>query len=220
MEFRAAEIEAVAQLVPEAEKIVKVLKSGKTNSPKDAYFYLAGLPPEMLAFVEVELPNPKALSKIRAYVQKWRPLRMAMPVAELDALGVPRGPKFDKVLEQLFEIQLRGRGRTPEERVPILRKLAGIKEEPKKKLEKEKKRKGKELVGAKPEKPKPAAAAPPATPPVVPQVKVIPPAVQTGIRAPQPAIKPAPPAAQSTKRPRSRPGAKPAKPRSAKKSRR
>jgi tRNA nucleotidyltransferase (CCA-adding enzyme) len=220
MEFRAAEIEAVAQLVPEAGKIVKVLKSGKTNSPKDAYFYLAGLPPEMLAFVEVELPNPKALSKIRAYVQKWRPLRMAMPVAELDALGVPRGPKFDKVLEQLFEIQLRGRGRTPEERVPILRKLAGIKEEPKKKLEKEKKRKGKELVGAKPEKPKPAAAAPPATPPVVPQVKVIPPAVQTGIRAPQPAIKPAPPAAQSTKRPRSRPGAKPAKPRSAKKSRR
>ena len=41
-------------------------------------------------------------------------------------------------------MQLRGRGRDPESRVKILRNLAGIKEEPKKKPEKEKKRKGKD----------------------------------------------------------------------------
>lgn len=149
LELRSAEVDAIANLVPEAQKIVKILKGGKTNAPRDAYFYITGVPAEMLAFVEVEFPNPRALSKIRNYIQKWRPLRLALPVAELDALGIARGAKFDKVIEQLFESQLRGKGRDPESRAKILRKLAGIKEEPKKKPEKDKKkRKGKEPAGA------------------------------------------------------------------------
>ncbi len=149
MEFHSAEVEAVTRLVPEAEKIVKMLKGRKTNTPRDAYYYIASLPPEMLPFIEVEMPNPRAVSKIRNYVQKWRPLRLGLPMTELDALGVPRGPKFDKILEQLFDMQLRGRGRNPEERTKMLRQLAGIKEEPKKPAEKEKKkRKGKEPVAA------------------------------------------------------------------------
>lgn len=152
MEFRSNEIEAVNELVPAAQKIVKVLKSGKTRTPKDAYFYIASLPPEMLAFIEVEMPNPAAMSKIRAYVQKWRPMRLALPVAELDALGVARGAKFDKVLEDLFEAQLRGRGRDPESRVKLLRQLAGIKEEPRKSEKDKKKRKGKDAAGKAPAK--------------------------------------------------------------------
>jgi tRNA nucleotidyltransferase (CCA-adding enzyme) len=150
MEFRSSEVDAIAQLVPEAQKIVKMLKSRKTHAPKDAYFYIASLPPEMLAFIEVEMPNAAAMSKIRAYGQKWRPMRLALPVAELDALGVPRGPKFDKVLEDLFEMQLRGRARDPESRAKILRRLAGIKEEAKKTEKDKKKRKGKEAVSSKP----------------------------------------------------------------------
>jgi tRNA nucleotidyltransferase/poly(A) polymerase len=148
LELRASEIKEVDELVGHAQKIVQDLKGRKTNAPKDAYFYLASVPPEMLAFIEVEMPNPKAVSKIRSYLQKWRPLRLGLPVGELDALGVSRGPKFDKIIEELFELQLRGRGRDPESRVKILRNLAGIKEEPKKKLEKEKKRKGKEAGAA------------------------------------------------------------------------
>ena len=142
LEYRANEIEEIAELVPETQKVVKMLKSAKTNSAKDAYYYLASLPAETLAFIEVEMPNPRALSKIRNYLQKWRPLRMASPAAELDALGVERGPKFDKIVEQFFELQLRGKGKTPEDRTKILKNLAGIKDEPKKPEKKEKKRKG------------------------------------------------------------------------------
>jgi hypothetical protein len=47
-----------------------------------------------------------------------------------------RGPKFDEIVEQVFAIQLTGRGKTPEEREKILRKLSGIKEAPKKKEKK------------------------------------------------------------------------------------
>jgi tRNA nucleotidyltransferase (CCA-adding enzyme) len=151
LEFRSPEIQAIAVLIPEAQKIVKMLKGRKTHSARDAYFYLASVPPEMLAFIEVEMPNPRAVSKIRNYLQKWRPTRMALPLGELDALGIPRGPKFDKIIEQLFEMQLRGKARSPEDRAKALRALAGIKEEPKKKEEKErdkKKRPGKETSPA------------------------------------------------------------------------
>jgi tRNA nucleotidyltransferase (CCA-adding enzyme) len=146
MEYRSSEVDAISHLLPEAQKVVKVLKGRKTSSARDAYFYLASLPPEMLAYIEVELPSPQVLAKIRSYLQKWRPMRLALPVAELDALGVARGPKFDKILEQLFERQLRGKARTPEDRTKALRELAGIKEEPAKKPEK--KRKGKEVPAA------------------------------------------------------------------------
>src|SRR5271155_4855330 len=142
MEFRTAEIEEAAELVPETQKVVKVLKSAKTNAAKDAYYYLASLPAETLAFIEVEMPNPRALSKIRNYLQKWRPLRMASPAGELETLGVERGPKFDKVVEQFFELQLRGKGKTPEDRTKILKNLAGIKDEIKKPEKEKKKRKG------------------------------------------------------------------------------
>ena len=140
LDFRAAEINAIAELALEAQKIVKILKSRKTNSPRDAYFYLASVPPEMLVFIEAEMPSSTVNSKIRAYIQKWRPLRLALPFAELDSLGVPHGPKFDKVIEQVFDLQLRGKARTPEDRTKALRSLAGIKEEPKKKEEKDKKK--------------------------------------------------------------------------------
>jgi tRNA nucleotidyltransferase (CCA-adding enzyme) len=140
LEFRSSEVEAVGDLVPETQKVVAVLKGRKTSTPMEAYSYLTSLPSEVLAFIEVELPNPKALSKIRNYFQKWRPMKAALPANELEALGVARGPQFDKILEQLFEMQLRGKARNPEDRTKVLRQLAGIKEEPKKKPEKPKKK--------------------------------------------------------------------------------
>jgi tRNA nucleotidyltransferase (CCA-adding enzyme) len=137
VEFRASEIDAISNLVPEAQKIVQVLKGRKTSTPRDAYAYIVSLPGEMLTFIEVEFPGAH-ISKLRNYLQKWRPIRLALPAGELDALGVPRGAQFDKILEQLFEMQLRGRIRTPEDRAKVLRQLAGIKDETKKKPEKKK----------------------------------------------------------------------------------
>ena len=147
LQFRSNEIEAVADLVPEAQKVLKILKGRKTNAPKDAYFYIASLPAEMLVFIEVEMPNPRVIAKFRNYIQKWRPLRQSLPLAELDALGIARGPKFDKIIEQLFEMQLRGKAKLPEDRTKILRNLAGIKDEPKKIEKPEKKRKGEKSEG-------------------------------------------------------------------------
>ena len=55
---------------------------------------------------------------------------------------MPEGAKFDAVVEQMFAMQLNGRGKTPEEREKTLRKLSGIKEPPKQKESKGKDKKG------------------------------------------------------------------------------
>ena len=136
--FRSSEASAVLDLEAQAQKAVKTLAGRKTASPKETYAFLEQTPPHLIAYLMAEASNAKASNKVRNYLNKWRPLRHGMPAiaAELEALGVAQGTKSDKIVEELFALQLDGKGRTPEDRTKLLRKLAGIKEEPKKKEEK------------------------------------------------------------------------------------
>jgi tRNA nucleotidyltransferase/poly(A) polymerase len=138
--YRAGEIEAIEKFPEKALDIQKDLAGKKTKTPIEAYRYIEKLPMEYVAYLLAESSNSATLSKLKAFLHKWRPVRQALPIVgtELEALGMPRGPKFDQIVQDVFAIQLNGRAKTPEERVKILRKLSGIKEPPKKK-EKEKK---------------------------------------------------------------------------------
>jgi hypothetical protein len=138
--FRSTEADAILNFEKEVLAAQKELIGRKLNAPVDAYKFLERLPVERIAYLLAESNNSAGLSKIRAYLNKWRPIRAALPMVanELETLGYARGAKFDAIVEQVFAMQLTGRGKTPEERVKILRKLSGIKEQPKKK-EKEKK---------------------------------------------------------------------------------
>src|SRR5713226_2925577 len=138
--FRSAEVETALGFEEESLQAQKELVGRKMNAPVDAYRFLEKLPLDQMAHLMAESNNSAALSKIRAFLNKWRPVRNALPLVatELEAIGMPRGTKFDQIVEQVFAMQLTGRGKTREEREKILRKLSGIKEPPKKK-EKEKK---------------------------------------------------------------------------------
>lgn len=138
--YRSAEAEKVLGFEERALEAQKELLGRKLNAPIDAYRFLEKLPIDQLAYLLAESRKSVTLSKIRAYLHKWRPIRAALPtvVNELQALGMPRGPKFDEIVEQVFAMQLAGRAKSPEEREKILRRLSGIKEIAKKK-EKDKK---------------------------------------------------------------------------------
>jgi tRNA nucleotidyltransferase (CCA-adding enzyme) len=132
MDLRSHEMAAITKLEASARDALKALKGRQTDSPRDAYEYLERMPRDLLAFVQAEHPNPRVASKVRNYLHKWRPLRLSLPAAEVESLGVPHGPQFDRILEQLFDLQLKGKGKTPVDRTRLLRQLAGIKPEPKK----------------------------------------------------------------------------------------
>jgi tRNA nucleotidyltransferase (CCA-adding enzyme) len=141
LDFSASEVEKILDFPREAKKLLQVLRGGKTKQPRAAYDVISKAPTELLAFTDAEFRNPRAAGKVRNYLHKWRPLRASLPVGLLDELGVPRGPKFDKVLEQLFDMQLRGKARPPQDVTKVLKRLAGIKDEVKKKVKEEKKQK-------------------------------------------------------------------------------
>jgi hypothetical protein len=145
MRIPSREVEALHQLEAEAAKAAKMLKSRKTATPRDAYYFLEKVPAYVLAFIVAEAAWPKAAAKIRTFLKKWRPMRLAAPEAELEAMGVSRGPKFDKILEDFFHLQLSGKARNPQDRIRFLRQLAGLKPEVKKKVAK---KKAKEAVRA------------------------------------------------------------------------
>ncbi len=136
--YRSAESDTVLSFAQEADEAAKELSGRKMNAPIDAYRFLEKMPLDEVAFLLAESRNSAALSKIRAYLNKWRPVRIGLPgvAQELQTLGMERGAKFDAIVEQVFAMQLTGRGKTPEEREKILRKLSGIKEVPKKKEKK------------------------------------------------------------------------------------
>jgi tRNA nucleotidyltransferase/poly(A) polymerase len=136
--YRSAEAATVLEFEEVALSAQKELSGRKMKAPIDFYRFLEKLPIDQTAYLLAESNKSGALSKIRAYLHKWRPIRSALPSVanELEALGFPRGPKFDAIVEQVFAMQLTGRGKTREEREKILRKLSGIKELPKKKEKK------------------------------------------------------------------------------------
>ena len=138
--FRSSEIDAIESFPEKALEIQKELVGKKTKTPIEAYRFIEKVPMEFVAYLLSESNNSAAVSKLKAFLHKWRPIRQALPAVatELEAIGMPPGPRFDQVVQDVFALQLNGRGKTPEERVKILRKLSGIKEVPKKK-EKEKK---------------------------------------------------------------------------------
>jgi tRNA nucleotidyltransferase/poly(A) polymerase len=146
--FRAAEIDVIESFPDKAHEIQKDLAGRKTKTPIEAYRYIEKLPMEYVAYLLAESNNSAALSKLKAFLHKWRPIRMALTAVsnELEGLGMPRGPKFDHVVQEVFAAQLNGRGKTPEERIKMLRRLSGIKEAPKKKEKKP--GKGGEKAGA------------------------------------------------------------------------
>jgi tRNA nucleotidyltransferase/poly(A) polymerase len=182
--FRSAEIAEIEEFPEKAQSAQKDLAGKKGKTPIDAYQYIEKLPLEVVAYLLAESNNNAAVNKLKSYLHKWRPIRQALPIVatELEALGMPRGTKFDQIVNDVFAIQLNGRGKTPEERIKTLRKLSGIKEAPKKK-EKEKKTKAEKhaaahaaikgkaahkaaappaaAVASSAEKPKPAAKEPP-----------------------------------------------------------
>jgi tRNA nucleotidyltransferase (CCA-adding enzyme) len=140
--YRSAEAQEVLNFEKGVQSVQKELTGKKVNTPLESFRFIERIPLDQIAYIMAESGNSAAISKIRAYLNKWRPIRSALPIviSELAALGMPPGAKFDAIIDQVFGAQLAGRGKTPEEREKTLRKLSGIKEQPKKK-EKEKKSK-------------------------------------------------------------------------------
>src|ERR1700757_1879522 len=76
---RAAEIEAALSFEEDALEAQKELLGRKLNAPVDAFRFLEKMPLDRIAYLMAESNKSAALSKIRAFLNKWRPIRIALP---------------------------------------------------------------------------------------------------------------------------------------------
>jgi tRNA nucleotidyltransferase (CCA-adding enzyme) len=125
-------IKQVLGLEHEAQKLARLLPSAKANLPSQVYLMLSDRPLPVLLFLLVHYPQTKIQSRVRHFLVKYPQIRAQLPRGELQSLGVELGPKFDKILEQVFLEQLDGKLKTHQQLTKALREFAGIKEKPQK----------------------------------------------------------------------------------------
>jgi hypothetical protein len=123
-------IKSSLNLERDARKLAHALSSSKAAKNSYVLTLLSGVPQYLLLYLLVYYPQAKIQSRVKNFLFKFPQLRAKLPRAELQAMGMPPGPKFEDVLERVFLDQLDGKIRTHPQMVSELRALSGIKEPP------------------------------------------------------------------------------------------
>jgi tRNA nucleotidyltransferase (CCA-adding enzyme) len=114
----------------EAKKLARVLLSSKADLPHEVYELLSKVSRHLLLYLLVFYPQARVQSRVKNYLGKYLPLRARAPRAELQALGLKPGPKFEQIIESVFFDQLDGKIKTPQQVTQALQDRAGIKPPP------------------------------------------------------------------------------------------
>lgn len=112
----------------EARKAASALAGAKARSRSAVYQLLASLPRPVLLHLLVNFPQAAVQSRIKDFLVKMPQARERLPRAELAALGIEPGPRFDNILEKIFLAVLDGKIKSPPQMTKALREAAGVKD--------------------------------------------------------------------------------------------
>ncbi len=114
----------------DAGKLAAALGSSRAALPSHVFTLLSARPQPLLLFLLAHYPQKKIQNRVKNYLFRFLPVRARLPRAELRAMGMEPGPKFEKILESVFFDQLDGKIKTHQQLVKALRTLSGIKPPP------------------------------------------------------------------------------------------
>jgi hypothetical protein len=123
-------IKTALSLEREASQLAKLLIGPKTDKPSQIYTLLSSAAPALVLFLLVYDTRAAVQNRIKAFFTKYPAIRAELPRSELQALGLPPGPKFDRVMDQVFIDQLDGKIKSPQQLTKLLMDYAGIKVPP------------------------------------------------------------------------------------------
>lgn len=126
----AKTIQIVLGMERAARKLAQSLASSKNALPSRVYKLLVTQPQNLLMYILAYFPQTKIQNRVKSFLHKFPLVRARLPRAELQAIGMKPGPKFEKIMEQVFLDQLDGKFKTQQQVVKQLRLLSGIKEPP------------------------------------------------------------------------------------------
>jgi len=124
----AQTIKSALELDRAARKLARLLGSSRAARPSQVYTLLSQYPQYLLLFLLVYYPQVRVQSRVKSYLFKFPQVRARLPRAQLQAIGMPPGPKFEKIMERVYLDQLDGKLRGESQLLKELRALSGIKE--------------------------------------------------------------------------------------------
>jgi tRNA nucleotidyltransferase (CCA-adding enzyme) len=124
----AKSLKLALSLESEARKLARTLGSGKAARPSFVYQLLQTKPQPLLLYMLSHYPQAKVQKPVKDFLFKYPQIREKLPRAELQSLGVESGPRFEKIMNDLFMAMLDGEVRSQPQMMKMLRDLAGIKD--------------------------------------------------------------------------------------------
>ncbi len=124
------EVKLALSLSHDAQALARAVSGSKASKPSTAYALLSGKPLSMLVYLLVHAPQVNVQKRVKDFLTRVPQIRATLPRSELLALGLPPGPKFDKVMEKIFLDELDGKLKTPQQITKALIDLSGVKPSP------------------------------------------------------------------------------------------
>ena len=123
-------VKMALNLEKDASQLARTLAGPKVCKPSQVCTLLASSSTSLGLFLLVYDVRPAVQNRIKAYFTKYLPMRAALPRAELQSLGLSPGPKFEKVMDQVFLDEIDGKIKSPQQMTKLLMDYAGIKAPP------------------------------------------------------------------------------------------
>jgi tRNA nucleotidyltransferase (CCA-adding enzyme) len=99
------------------------IKRVETLKPSGVYKLLHGLSSELMIFILLSAKNKNVKGKIEEYLRVSRKVRLRISGRDLRVLGIPEGPIYRKILEEVLSKRLDGKLNTKEEEVNFAKKI-------------------------------------------------------------------------------------------------
>ena len=180
----AKTVKTALGLERDAGQLAKTLGSAKIARASQVYTLLSASPLNQVLFLLIHDSRSTVQNRVKAFLAKYPAIRAALPRAELESLGLPPGPQFEKVMDQIFLDELDGRIRNPQHMTKLLMDYAGIKAPPPAPAAPPAKPAGK-AAGQKAAGPKPSGVVQPPAVPAAEAAPTVPHAPKSGAAKPQ-----------------------------------
>lgn len=104
-------------------EVVRILSSPKEVAPSQVYSLLYGIDREIILIIMSRSGSEPLVSRIRKYLSEDRFVTGEVNGGDLKRLGIPPGPGYKKILNQLLAARLDGKVRTREEELIMVSSL-------------------------------------------------------------------------------------------------
>lgn len=112
----------------QGEQVLEIMarRAGRREGVRcsDIYFWLRGLSPEVLLYIMAKTRSDEVRRYVSLYVTRLRSVVTHITGNDLKVLGIPSGPRYREILDQVLSARLNGEATTREDEMRIVRSLA------------------------------------------------------------------------------------------------